>query len=65
MMRMVVVVGILLLVVAGIRQKFRDDTGVLPPSSSAYRGIKKRACKKGIPTHEALDKWVENKQRRK
>lgn len=60
-----VILALLWVIIFALNKGFRDETGVAPPSSSAYRGIKRRARKKGVSTEAALNKWVDNKQRRK
>lgn len=56
---------VLFVIMMGLSKSFRNEAGVAPPSASAYRGIKRRARKRGISTEQALDEWIENKQRRK
>ena len=48
----------------GVSKQFRDETGVAPPSRSAYRALKRRAKNKGISMEAALDQWIENKKKR-
>jgi hypothetical protein len=60
----IVLIVVLFVLLIALMAAFKKETGVAPPTSKQWSGIKSRARKRGIKSDVALDKWIQNKHRR-